>query len=380
MRKRVFITIVFCFCLLLSACGNKKETKLSKEDLIKSATIAKADEITMEIGGNEARAKQYEGKIYQITGHISDITDDYAIVLAAEVDTDKFIHSDGWYGFGYDTVFHVYFDTDILLNLNLCDNIEFIGEITAVNTGTWHAVENQIQITVDNVYLIGNATYEGTYRLKQEETLTAEKESPEMKEGEESNTVNPFVINGVYYSEAGCTDPAEYGITVEEYFEKNPQLKEDALDNNDSVWIYIFASLNSLEEGQENLILPKSQYDSFLNGNALPLTLFIGDDFRYSTSYELNDRNNKMSKFWDVYKSGSNLNDSYILYKGSGDCQKIVGLFVVKYYDYKKAVEDNKEISLVWGNYKATYNGENIIKKSDMKAISQDLQEKGLLN
>ena len=87
-----------------------------------------------------------------------------------------------------------------------------------------------------------------------------------------------------------------------------------------------------------------------------------------------------MSKFWDVYKSGSNLNDSYILYNGSDDCQKVVGLFVVKYYDYKKVIEDNKEISLVWGDYKATYNGENIIKKSDMKAISQDLQEKGLLN
>lgn len=213
----------------------------------------------------------------------------------------------------------------------------------------------------------------------EEETPEIEEETPEMKEEEESNTVNPFVIDGIYYSEAECIDPAEYGITIEEYFERNPQLREDALDNNDGVWIYIFASLNSLEKGQENLILPKSQFDSFLNGKALPLTLFIGDDFKYSTSYELNDRNNKMSKFWDVYKSGSNLDDSYVLYEGSGDCQKIVGLFVVKYYDYKKAVEDNKEISLVWGDYRATYNGENIIKKSDMKAISQDLQEKGLL-
>ena len=373
MKKRVFITIVFGLCLLLSSCGNKKETKLSKEDLMKSATIVKADELTKEIGGNVARAKQYEGKVYQITGHISDITENYAIVLAASVDTDFHIHSDEWYGYGVDTVFHVYFDTDTLLNLNLCDNIEFVGEITTVNTGTYKAVKDQIQITVDNAYLIGNATYEGTYRLKQEET-------PSMKEEKVSNTVNPFVIDGVYYSEAENFDPDEYGITVKEYFKINPQLKEDALDNNDSVWIYIFASLNSLEEGQENLILPTSQYDSFLNGNALPLTLFIGDDFSYSTSYELNDRNNKMSKYWDVYKSGSNLNDSYVLYKGSGDCQKIVGLFIVKYNDYKKVVKNNKEISLVWGDYKATCNGKNIIKKSSMKAISQDLKKKGLLN
>ena len=189
---------------------------------------------------------------------------------------------------------------------------------------------------------------------------------------------NPFVIDGVYLSVASCADPSRYNLTIDEYFDRNPHLNEE-LDNNDDVTIFVFASLHSLESGEENLILLPKEYKSMIPGYVLPLTLRIGEDFIYNTSYEVNDNDDKISKFWKDYKSGTNLDDDYVLYEGSGDSQKIVGMFYIKYYDYKKAVEEDKEITLVWGEYEATITGSKIVEKRCTEEISQDLKRRGLI-
>lgn len=197
--------------------------------------------------------------------------------------------------------------------------------------------------------------------------------------GEDAYTPN-FVIDGVYYSETDIIDPSTMGITPERYLEVNPGHREEALNDNSEIWVFVFASLHSLEDRQGDTLLPESVYNSFLGGNALPLELRIeGESLLYSTSYEFNDKDKKLRQFWTAYKSGLTLDDDYILYDGSNDCVKIVGLFHMKYHDYRAAIDENKELILQWGSYQTTYDGSNIVKEIDLVSISQDLQEKGLL-
>lgn len=194
-----------------------------------------------------------------------------------------------------------------------------------------------------------------------------------------------FVVDGVYYSETSNIDPTTIiGITPEEYLEINPNKKEEALNNNSEITVFVFASLHSLEEGKGDINLPKSKYNQVFHTNVLPLELNVtGESEIYTSAYEINDNDKRMSQFWETYKSGKTLDDSYVLYDGSEDCIKIVSYFNMKYHDYKVLVDENKELVLKWGDentqYVTAYEGKNVLKKIDLISISEDLKEKGLL-
>ena len=163
--KKIICFILMCItCLSLCACGG---SKASKEDMLLNATMVYAHDITLDIAGNKAKAKNYEGKTYHITGHVLEIEENYCLVIAKSVEGDnhEYLHSDDWYGFNCDTVFKVFLTTEELANINLCDGIEFVGIIDEVGTQKYHAIEDQIYLSFKNAYYIASTEYEGGYRL-----------------------------------------------------------------------------------------------------------------------------------------------------------------------------------------------------------------------
>ena len=196
---------------------------------------------------------------------------------------------------------------------------------------------------------------------------------------EEVSKENPFKIDAVYLSETGTYDPIDNGITVERYFELNPKEKLENLGNNDKVSIFVFASLNSLKESDKDIKIPESVYQSSIPSNVLQIKLNISD-YSYNTNFEINDFNKKMSSHFPKYESGRTLKTDDVLYAKSDDSKYIVGLFFVKYHDYKEAIDNNSEIELNWNDeYKATFNAKDIVIKGCLTEIGNDLKEKGLI-
>lgn len=219
---------------------------------------------------------------------------------------------------------------------------------------------------------------EETNTAKPTETTPVETESQTPEPTQEA-TINPFVLDGAYYCLTGIQDPSKYGLTVEEYLEKNPQMKEENLKDNDEITIFVFASLNSLEDGKEDLTIPLSMLDSFI-GKYLNLRLTI-NGYEYKTGYELNNTDNKFSQHWDKYKDGKTLDTNDILYAGGGESKHIASYFSVRYHDYKEAIEKNAEITLNWADtYTITFNASEIEKEESLTTISQRLKEKGLID
>ena len=168
--KRLFALILaLIICLPLCACGEKQEAgekQETKEELLAKAKTVKADELLNEIGGNKARANTYIGSVYCITGHVLEINDDHAIVLAADTgDWNDNTHSDDWYAYAELAVFRVYLPTEELAVLDKCENIQFVGKITGVTTFKYHAIE-PMSLEVTNAYLVQTGVvYQGHYRL-----------------------------------------------------------------------------------------------------------------------------------------------------------------------------------------------------------------------
>ena len=220
------------------------------------------------------------------------------------------------------------------------------------------------------------------------EKAASSRSKPDEEKTANADVLTPnFAIDGVYYSETGFPDPSDMGITVERFFEVNPGEKEEALDSNSKIWIFVFASLHSLKEGEGDTALPASVYQSSGPYYELPLYMMIANedgiavDGIHLSAYEANELNNKrLSKWWgSAYKSGRDLDDDYVLYEGEEDTIKIAGLFQVKYHDYKKAIEENQELWLRYGDYVTKFDCSNIIKKDDLSSIAQDLRDKELL-
>lgn len=165
MKKAVTLILALMLLLSLCACGDSAQKGQSKDEMLENAETFLADEITLDIAGNKARAQSYEGKTLRITGHISDIEEDYCSVVARIVDGDNcsHVHQDRWYWFNSDVVFLVYLPSEDLANLNLCDGIEFVGVVDKVETRQDGAIDDRICLTFKNAYYLETVDYEGTY-------------------------------------------------------------------------------------------------------------------------------------------------------------------------------------------------------------------------
>jgi len=181
MKRTLSIILALMLCLSLCACGGSKndntdnntetttnapEATMSKDDMLSIAKTVNADNILNDIGGNKAKAKTYIDSVYCITGHVLEIEENYAIVLAADTgDWNDVIHSDDWYGYAEEAVFRVYFSTEELIKLNKCENIQFVGKITNITTFEYHSIE-PLSLEVTDAFLVQtDVEYLGHYRL-----------------------------------------------------------------------------------------------------------------------------------------------------------------------------------------------------------------------
>lgn len=175
MKKFVALLLGTILIIGLVGCGSSSESgesgatvkqAASKEELLAEAETVTADEPLNEIGGNKAKAASYVGKTYCITGHVLEVEEDYAIVLASDTgDWNDIIHSDDWYAYAEAAVFHVYLSNDEFCQLENCENIQFVGTITDTGTCEYAAIE-PLYLDVSNAYLVEtNVDYQGHYRL-----------------------------------------------------------------------------------------------------------------------------------------------------------------------------------------------------------------------
>lgn len=164
MKKLIALLLAGVLCFSLCACGKGKT--LTKEELLAKAQTVNADDILNDIGGNKARAAKYVDSVYCITGHVLEIEENYAIVLAADTgDWNDVIHSDDWYAYAELAVFRVYLPTEELAELNKCENIQFVGKVESVTTFTYAKFE-PLSLEITNAYLVQkDVEYQGRYRL-----------------------------------------------------------------------------------------------------------------------------------------------------------------------------------------------------------------------
>ena len=147
------------------ASHDNEESVMSKEELLEIAQTITADALLNEIGGNKAEAKGYIGKTYCITGHVSEIEEEYAMVLASDNgDWNQYVHQSNkhdweWYAEGM--MFHVYLPAEELARLEECENIEFVGTITDTGSFEHHKAE-LYYLKIYNAFLVEeNVEYKG---------------------------------------------------------------------------------------------------------------------------------------------------------------------------------------------------------------------------
>lgn len=297
---------------------NNKEAEenvlLSYDEMLEKAERIELSDIYADADENTLRAEQeYVGNIYRVSAYVSEISKD-------NFSTPNFID------YGYHSDINLANKED-LMNLSKSNTYEVVGMISSIDNGT---------IMFDNAYLIDADNYN-------------------------------FVLDGLYYSATGSTDPSRYDITVEEYFERNPQMLEENLSEEDEIDLLVFATLNASDEDGADLYLPNTE-----SNGELALELKIGNN-TYKTTFNVNDIDDRMSKFFDGYKDGYYPTND-LLKAGSGDRAEIVGLFFVEYGIYKEAVENNTEITLDWGGrYTITTNAQDIVKIDSVSAIAKTL-------
>ncbi len=190
---------------------------------------------------------------------------------------------------------------------------------------------------------------------------------------------NPFQIDKVYYSESGAWSYLDSEAAEERYLTTNPEEKEENLDDHDDVSLFFFASLNSISK--DDVKIPICTLEKALPGLVLNASLRIGDE-EYDNIYDWNDLDDRygtprLTKFWEQYKSGSNIDTNYTLYAGSDDKVQVVFLFRVPYKEYRTAVENSEDLTVVWGDsdieYTAKYNAKDIVKKKGVYSISKEV-------
>ena len=289
------------------------KTALSYEEMLENAESIELSDIYAAADDNALRAEQeYVGNIYRFGAFISEINKEYFT-------TPNFVN------YGYSSIIQLA-DNEDLINLSTDNTYEVVGTISSIDNTT---------VIFENAYVI--------------------------------DVNSDFVLDGIYYSATGIIDPSKYDITVDEYFERNPQKLEENLSEDDDIDLFVFATLNASDEG--NIYLPLVQ-----DNGELPLELTIGKN-KYSTGFKVNDFENRISKFFDGYDDGYSTLDQYnVLEAGSSNSAEIMGLFFVEYGVYKEAVENNAEITLSWGGrYTITSNAQDIIKIDSVSAIAEAL-------
>lgn len=122
MKKALSLLLAFVLCLPLCACGdnngNSTEEKLSQEDMLVVAQTLDASQYLKDYRANPLRAKEnYVGKVYRLSGVVSEINDDYCEISYA-FRSVTYLRID------------VYFDKETLMNLTVDEGISFIGEVS----------------------------------------------------------------------------------------------------------------------------------------------------------------------------------------------------------------------------------------------------------
>lgn len=295
---------------------NGKEI-LSYDEMLEKAERIELSDIYADADENALRAEQeYVGKIYRVSAYVSEISKD-------NFSTPNFIN------YGYHSNIKLASKED-LINLSKSNTYEIVGIISSIDNGT---------IVFDNAYIIDAGNYN-------------------------------FVLDGLYYSVTGSIDPSRYNLTVEEYLKRNPQRLEENLSKDDDIELFVFATLNASGKDGADLYLPNID-----DNGELALELKIGNS-TYKTVFNVNDFENRMSKFFDGYKDGYYPRNAS-LKAGSGDSAEIAGLFFVEYGVYKEAVENNTKITIAWGGrYMITANAQDIVKIDSVSAIAEVLNNK----
>lgn len=288
---------------------------LSYEEMIENAEKVELTDIYADADQNALRAAEtYVGNTYRVSAYVTEIEQGFFRTIQ---------YMD--YG-GYRSVVNLANEED-LLTISTANTYEFVGVISSVENG---------KIVFDNAYLVGVDDYN-------------------------------FTLDGMYYSETGILDPSKYGITVEQYFERNPQELEENLSDDDDIDLFVFATLHASDADGAELYLPKKA-----DNGELSLELTVGDH-TYRTVFYMNDYEKRMSKFFNGYKDGYYSDKT--LEAGSGDSVELAGLFYVEYGVYKEAVENNTEVTLDWGGrYTVTANAQDIIKMDSVSAIAGALE------
>lgn len=318
-----------CACLLslvivisISGCSSTTNEKtqtnasLSYEEMLEKAEEIELLNIYADADENALRAEQkYVGNTYRFAAY------------ASEIEKDNFI-TPNFIDYGYHSIVNLVNEED-LINLSKSNTYEIIGMVSSIDNGT---------IVFDNAYVIDADNYN-------------------------------FSLDGLYYCVTGSLDPSRYNLTISEFLNRNPQLLEENLNEDDEIDLFVFATLNASNEDGADLYLPNKT-----DNGELALELKIGNN-SYNTAFKINDIDDRMSKFFDGYDDGYYSTEN-VLKAGSGDSAEIAGLFSVEYGVYKEAVDSNAEIALSWGGrYTITANAKDIVKIDSISSIAENIND-----
>ena len=186
---------------------------------------------------------------------------------------------------------------------------------------------------------------------------------------------NPLTIDAAYIVNL-ISIPEEEGITAEEYLKKHPEESLDNRKSNDMSYIFVFATLKSLEEGQKDLKIPiVEEYPDFHTFRLRTNLIIDGNEYK-----NIIERTNIYNNYIGNYKTGKNIDTNYILYSGERESVSIVSLFQIKHHDYVTAKENSSDIYFDWGDmYKSSIYAKDIIVKNNIVDVSKDLKEKGFI-
>lgn len=155
MKKVLSLFLILVLCFGLSACKNSTASTVSKEEMLKTATVINSDEMNADIGGNKAKAQTYIGGIYLITGRVSEIEENYCIVRARKAVHTKMVyaHHDGWGEFDAEFELHVYLPLDELINVKSASDISFVGTVIDIGSRQDNYA-NILYLDIHNAYLV----------------------------------------------------------------------------------------------------------------------------------------------------------------------------------------------------------------------------------
>ena len=212
MKKICACFIAFVMTMSITGCSLKSsedtnisqtDTSLSYEEVLDKAEKIELLNIYADADENELRAEQkYVGNTFKFAAYV------------AEIDKNNF-KTPNFIDYGYQSTINLV-DEEDLINLSKSNTYEIIGVVTSIDNGT---------IVFDNAYVIDNDNYD-------------------------------FSLDGLYYCVTGSLDPSRYNLTVDEFLERNPQLLEENLNDDDDIDLFVLDTLNASDKEGADLYLP----------------------------------------------------------------------------------------------------------------------------